>query len=135
VYAPVIEEGGADFLLAFELLEAYRNIHCLKPGGRLVTNTQRVPPMPVMTGAATYPEDVVDVLTRAGVAVTALDALALARQAGSAKAVNVALLGALARFLEFTQGQWQAAIAAAVKPAFRETNLRAFQLGYSAHTT
>ena len=87
VYSPVVDLGEADYILSFELLESARWIGYLKKGGRLITNTHRTPPMPVITGAAAYPQDLVAKMKATGAKVDALDCLALAEEAGSAKAV------------------------------------------------
>ena len=97
VYSPIIDKGQADFILSFELLEAARWTEYLKPGGRIVTNTQQINPMPVITGAAQYPAGLVEKMQQAGMDVDAFDALSLAEQAGSAKAVNIVLMGRLSR--------------------------------------
>lgn len=129
VYSPIIDKGQADLILSFELLEAARWAEYLKPGGRIITNTQQVNPMPVITGAAAYPEDLTGKLCALGIDVDAIDALALAEQAGSAKAVNLVLLGRLARWYDFSQEEWMAAIAESVPPKFLELNKKAFALG------
>ena len=82
VYSPIIEEGEADIILAFEQLEAARYLPYLKKGGAVVVNTQKMDPMPVVTGAAQYPEGVLDAIAAKGVQVLAVDALSLAEQAG-----------------------------------------------------
>ena len=130
VYSPVIGEGEADFIISFEKLEAARHAGCLKNGGRIIVNTQQIDPMPVITGAAAYPEGVLEELTAKGVNVTALDALALAKEAGSAKAVNIVLMGVLARSLPISAEKWIAAIEKTVAPKFVEMNKKAFALGY-----
>lgn len=130
VESPVINPGEADVLLAFEQLEAARFLLYLKPDGVLVTNTQRIDPMPVITGAAQYPEGLIPAVSAQGVRVSALDALALAEEAGSQKAVNVVLIGAMASSLELPESAWLAAIEKTVPPKFLEMNRRAFALGY-----
>ena len=132
VYSPIVEVGEADAVAAFELLEAARWIEYLKPGGRLIANTQRINPMPVVTGAAAYPDNLVEKMMAAGVAVDAFDALALAVQAGSAKAVNVVLLGRLSRMLPYAEAEWLAAIRDGVPAAYADLNTRAFLLGRGA---
>ena len=82
VYSPIIDKGQADFILSFELLEAARWTEYLKPGGKLITNTQQINPMPVITGAAAYPQDLEAKMAAAGVDLDAIDALALAEEAG-----------------------------------------------------
>lgn len=132
VYSPVVDLGEADYILSFELLESARWISHLKKGGQLVTNTHQTPPMPVITGAAEYPRDIVERL-RARANVIALDALPLAEQAGSARAVNVVLIGVLSKLMPFDESVWREAIAETVPKKFLEVNLRAFELGRSAH--
>ena len=95
VYSPVIDKGEADFIVSFEKLEAARYVEYLKKGGRIVVNTQEIDPMPVITGAASYPENLIDKMEAEGIAVDAMDCLSLAEQAGSAKAVNLVLMGRL----------------------------------------
>ena len=132
VASPIVDMGEADFILAFEQLEAARWLPYLKPDGKLVMNTQSLDPMPVITGAAVYPQGLAGALEEAGAQVQAINALSLARQAGSAKAVNVALLGALARQMAFPKEVWLEAVRSTVKPQFVEMNLQAFELGYGA---
>jgi indolepyruvate ferredoxin oxidoreductase beta subunit len=132
VYSPLIERGEADVVLAFEALEAARFLPWLKPGGTVVVNTQQIDPMPVITGNAVYPENIIDAVKEQGVKVVAFDALSLAKQAGSVKAVNVVLIGALAKRLEVDKEVWIETIKATVPPKFIDMNLKAFELGYSA---
>lgn len=132
VYSPVISQGEADFIVAFERLEAARHAACLKQGGTIIVNTQMIDPMPVITGAAEYPEDVLEELRAKGVSVDSIDALSLAERAGNAKSVNIVLMGRLARYFQIPLEKWLTAIEACVKPQFAEVNRKAFQLGYGA---
>ena len=132
VYSPVIDKGQADFIISFELLEAARWTEFLKPGGKLITNTQQINPMPVIIGAAEYPADLVSKMVAAGIDVDELDALALAEEAGSAKAVNLVLMGRLSKYFDFTREEWMQAIEASVPPKFLELNKKAFALGANA---
>ena len=132
VYSPVIDKGQADFIVSFELLEAARWTEFLKPGGKIITNTQQINPMPVIIGAAEYPENLVEKMAAAGLDVDALDALSLAEQAGSSKAVNLVLMGRLAKYFDFTEEEWLAAIEASVPAKFLEMNKQAFSLGWNA---
>ena len=129
VYSPIIDEGEADIILAFEVLEAYRALPFLKKGGKMIVNDQKINPMPVITGAAAYPENILEKLS-AVADVTALDALTLAEKAGSAKAVNVVLLGVLAKNTDIPKEAWLRAVEATVPPKFLEINRTAFSLGY-----
>ena len=133
VYSPVVDAGEADYILAFERLEAARALPCLKRGGRLIVNDQRMDPMPVITGAARYPEDIVAQLKALGADVTAVDALALAEQAGSAKSVNVELLGVLSTLMgDIPDEAWHEAMGETIKPALLPMNETAFELGRAA---
>ena len=132
VYSPVIDKGEADYIVSFELLEAARWTEYLKPGGKIVVNTQQINPMPVITGAARYPEALVETMQGAGLDVDAFDALALAEQAGSAKAVNIVLMGHLSRNFDFTLEEWMTAIEQSVPAKFLELNKTAFNLGRNA---
>ncbi len=129
VYSPIIDKGEADYIVSFELLEAARYLPYLKPGGRIVTNTQRIDPMPVITGAASYPEDLAAKMEAKGATVDAMDCLTLAEEAGSAKAVNIVLMGRLSGFFDIPAQKWRQAIEACVPERFREMNLKAFELG------
>lgn len=130
VYAPVMAAGTADFLVAFEKLEARRWLPYLKAGGWLIVNNQEMPPLPVLTGAATYPEDLVAAMDQVVKNMLVLDAMALARRAGNVKAVNMALMGALARRLPISRAAWEKALADSVPERFLEVNKKAFQLGW-----
>lgn len=132
VYSPIIDKGEADFIVSFELLEAARWTQFLKPGGKLITNTQQINPMPVVTGAARYPENLVEKMRAAGVDVDAIDALSLAEEAGSSKAVNLVLMGRLSKYFDIPEDEWMAAIEASVPPKFLEMNQKAFALGEQA---
>ena len=131
IASPIIGLGEADVILAFELLEAYRALPYLKKGGKIIVNTQRFNPMPVITGAAEYPGDILEKLRQAA-DVSALDALALAQEAGSPKAANVALIGVMARETALEKQLWLDTIRETVPEKFLEINLRAFELGYQA---
>ena len=133
VYSPIIDKGEADFIVSFELLEAARWTEYLKSGGKVVTNTQQVNPMPVITGAAAYPEHLVEKMQAAGVDVDAIDALKLAEEAGSSKAVNIVLMGRLSRyFTDIPEEEWMAAVEKSVPAKFLELNKKAFALGREA---
>ena len=132
VYSPVIDKGQADCIVSFELLEAARWTEYLKPGGKIIVNTQRINPMPVIIGAAQYPEGLVEKMKSAGIDVDAVDALSLAEQAGSAKAVNIVLMGHLSRNFDFTEEEWLTALEQSVAPKFLEMNKKAFALGRNA---
>ena len=130
VASPIIDLGEADLIVSFELCEAARWLPYLKQGGKLITGDQKISPMPVITGAASYPEDIPERIRATGCDLTVVDALTLAEQAGSAKAVNIVLMGRLSRYFEDIPEQaWQDAITACVPPKFLELNRKAFALG------
>lgn len=130
VYSPVIDKGEADVIISFEKLEAARWIEYLKPGGQIITNTQEIEPMPVITGAAGYPSGLVEKMRQAGARVDAADFLAIAEEAGSAKAVNTALLGRFSRYFpEISHEDWQDAVKSILPEKLVELNLRAFRMG------
>ena len=131
VYSPVVAEGEADFIISFEKLEGARYVSRLKEGGKIIVNTQQIDPMPVVIGAAEYPESILEELSAKGIAIDAFDALALAEEAGSSKAVNIVLMGRLAKYLDIPYEKWMEAIAKSVKPQFVEINKKAFDLGYN----
>lgn len=132
VYSPIIAQGEADVLLAFEALEAARYLPWLKPEGTVVVNTQQMDPMPVVTGVAEYPKDILGKVREQGVKVVALDALGMAEEAGSSKAVNVVLIGAMAKKLDLPKKVWIDTIKETVPSKFIDMNLKAFELGYNA---
>ena len=130
VASPVICDGEADFILSFEKLEAARYVKCLKKGGKVIVNTQETDPVSVITGAAEYPHNVLDSMKAKGIFVDDFDALSLALNAGSSKAVNIVLLGKLAKYFDFPKEKWISALEATVNPKFIEMNKKAFELGY-----
>ena len=132
VNSPVIDLGEADMIISFELLEAARWVPYLKPGGKIITNLQQIDPMPVITGAAKYPEDLCGKMTAHGVDLDAFDALSLAEKAGSSKAVNSVLIGRLSKYYDIPEAQWLASIEACVPAKFLELNKKAFALGRSS---
>lgn len=132
VYSPVIEQGEADAVISFEQLEAARWLPYLKKGGHLITSTQKIDPMPVITGAMEYPEDIIKKISDLGVDITAVDALKLAEEAGNSKASNVVLMGVVSTKMDFDDKLWQDAIEQCVPEKFLELNKKAFELGKNA---
>ena len=132
VNSPLIEKGDAYVILAFEELEAYRWLPYLKEGGTIYMNTQQIMPMPVVIGAAEYPADIMGTLSREAGQVKAFDALKIASDCGSVKAVNVVLLGAASKALPFSEEEWIEVIEKFVKPKFVELNKKAFAEGREA---
>ena len=130
VYSPVVEDGEADFIVSFEKIEAARYAEKLKKDGVVIVNTQQIDPMPVIIGKAEYPSAIIDEMKAKGINVDDIDALALARQAGSVKACNIVLMGRLAKYFDIPVEKWISAIEKSVKPQFAELNKKAFELGY-----
>ncbi|MGB9721268.1 MAG: indolepyruvate oxidoreductase subunit beta [bacterium] len=125
VYSPLIEEGSADFILSFEKLEAFRYSYYLKKNGIAIVNDLQLPPMSVLTGAKTYPENIIEDLKKIG-RVDLIPAQDIAIKLGNVRAVNVVLLGSLARYMDFPQHIWIDAIKENVKTQYVELNIKAF---------
>lgn len=130
VYSPVIDEGEADIIIAFEQLEAYRWAHFLKEDGVLIVNTQKISPLPVLIGAAKYPANILKDLKEKVTRFVEIDGLKLAAEAGNAKSTNVVLMGVLARFMDFPQDVWQDALKARIPEKLLALNQKAFASGY-----
>lgn len=131
VYSPIVEKAGADLILAFEELEAARWISYLKNDGILIMNTQKINPMPVITGAAVYPGELTAKIEGVVGKCISLDALSLAKQAGTVKAVNVVLIGVMARAAGYDKQLWLDALEKTIPARFLEMNKKAFELGYA----
>lgn len=133
VASPIIDKGGADYIISFELLEAARYVGFLKPGGQIVTSSQQIDPMPVVAGTAEYPQGLVGKMESAGAKVDVLDALKLAEDAGSIKASNIVLMGRFSKYLpEISKEEWLSAVRACVPEKFLALNTKAFELGLFA---
>ncbi|MDK2821306.1 MAG: indolepyruvate ferredoxin oxidoreductase, beta subunit [Clostridia bacterium] len=130
VYSPAMAEGTADFLVAFEKLEARRWLPYLNADGKLIVNKEEIHPLPVLIGATTYPSALEDEMSKMVTNTLMLDAFDLARQAGNVKAVNVVMMGALAKYLPISREAWEEALASSVPERFLEINKKAFQLGW-----
>jgi indolepyruvate ferredoxin oxidoreductase beta subunit len=126
ISSPVICDGEADVILSFELLEAARWLPYLKKGGVIITSTQEINPMPVITGAAKYPEGIAEKISAQNISIVAADTLEIARKAGNERAANVALIGLAAKYLGLPHDALRDAVAACVPPKAAEVNLRAF---------
>ena len=104
----------------------------MKIGGKVISNTQKILPMPVITGQMEYPENIVESLVEKNINITAVDALSIARELGNEKAVNVVLIGVFAKNSPFTKEAFLNAINKCVPEKFRELNIKAFEKGYEA---
>jgi len=130
VNSPLIRAGEADAILSFEEMETARYLDFLKKGGTVIINRQQVMPMTVATGQAEYPSGIVDEIKKQISNTVICQGLKLSEQAGSAKTINIVLLGALAKQLDIAKDKWIATISARVPPKTVEMNVRAFELGY-----
>ncbi len=130
VLSPIVGLKSADVILAFEKLEAIRYKDFLRDGGTLIVNDQEIMPMPVITGVAKYPTDIIEKLNESVDNVLVVDALGIATELGNIKTVNVIMIGALAKILGITFDQIAAALKMAVKANFYEINLKALKCGY-----
>lgn len=129
VNEPIVEEGQADVLIAFEKLEAMRYAHFLKKDGVLIVNTQEIAPMTVVTGSETYPENIIENLKEHHKVID-IDAMAKAKELGNTRCFNVIILGVAARSMDFSKEQWLEVIAETVPPKTIEINQKAFVAGY-----
>ena len=127
VYSPIVDTGEADFILAFERLEAARWISYLKKDGTLILNDRPISPMPVITGAMEYPADISEKICAKGVKLIASDAHEIIERNDSLE--NVVLIGILSAIMGFDETLWQKALTECVKPKFLELNQKAFALG------
>ncbi len=132
VYEPIVEEGQADLLIAFERLEALRYAHFLKEDGAMVVNDNRIDPMPVVIGAAKYPENILEDLEQSH-RIYSVDALEEAKKLGNSKVFNIIVLGVAAQHMNFSQEEWLKVIEETVPPKTIDINKRAFEVGYHLH--
>ena len=131
VAEPIVEEGQADVLIAFETLEALRYAHFLKPDGAIVVNETRIDPMSVVTGAAEYPENIIENLEKE-YSVYKVNAMEEALKMGNSKVFNVIVLGVAAKHMDFAKETWLEVIEKTVPPKTVEINKKAFLLGYES---
>lgn len=129
VAEPIVEEGQADVLIAFERLEAMRYAHFLKPDGVIVANDTRIEPMTCVIGAATYPENILEELRKSHT-VFSVDAMAKAIELGNSRVFNNIVLGIAAKHMDFTREDWLEVIRDTVPPKTIEINQKAFLTGY-----
>ncbi len=132
VYSPLVEKGAADMIIAFEELEALRWVDYLTKDGKMIINEQEINPMPVIIGKAKYPENILPILNE-GHSIYSLNALKIAQKCGSIKAVNIVLLGVMARLTEVDKQIFLDAIHEVVPAKALEVNLKAFEEGFSYH--
>lgn len=129
VYSPLIEPGGADIQVAFEMMEAVRYLPYLHKGSKVVVNTQQILPPAVATGQAEYPEDVLNHLREREIAVVPVDAFDLAREVGEVRTANVVMVGALSAFIPVDVSNFEEIIRTRVPEKYIDVNLKAFAAG------
>ncbi|MBC8059479.1 MAG: indolepyruvate oxidoreductase subunit beta [Clostridiaceae bacterium] len=130
IYSPIVEKGSADVILALEMLEGARYLDWLKKDGTLIVSTQRIDPMPVISGSTSYPDNLVAEISRLPIKLYSVDAVQLASKAGNVRATNVVLIGILASTTTIAKEEWEKAISEIVPQRLLEINLSAFELGY-----
>ena len=131
VAEPIVEEGQADVLIAFEMLEALRYAHFVKEDGVIVVNEQRIDPITVVTGAASYPENIIENLEK-DYKLYKVDAMAEALKLGNSRVFNLIVLGVAAKHMDFSVETWLQVIEKTVPPKTVEMNKKAFMLGYES---
>ncbi len=129
VNEPVVEEGSADILIAFERLEAYRYSHYLKKDGVIIVNDCRIDPMTVVIGASAYPENIIQELQKEH-KVIAIDGMAIAKELGNSKVLNSVVLGLSAKQIGFSKDEWLEVVRKTVPQKTIEINEKAFLSGY-----
>ncbi len=129
VAEPVVEEGEADILVAFERLEALRYAHYLKKDGKIIVNDCRIDPMTVVVGASAYPENIIETLEKEHCVYT-IDGGNVAKELGNSKVLNTVVLGLAAKHIGFSKEEWLEVIEKTVPPKTIELNKTAFLAGY-----
>src|SRR5699024_4189696 len=129
VYEPIVEEGRADILIAFERLEALRYAHFLKDEGVIICNDQRIDPMPVVTQLEEYPENILDTLREKGINLVSVDAMTEALNLGNKRVFNVIILGILSKHMDLDESIWKDVIRKTVPEKTIDINIQAFEKG------
>lgn len=130
VNEPIVEEGQADLLIAFEKLEALRYAHFLKEDGVIIVNDQEIDPMPVVIGAAKYPQNILEDLSKK-YRLYKVDAIDEAKKLGNSRVFNIIVLGIAAQHMDFSKDEWLSVIEKTVPAKTIELNKSAFELGYN----
>jgi indolepyruvate ferredoxin oxidoreductase beta subunit len=131
IHSPLVEYDEADIILAFEQLEALRWARYLKKDGRFIINQQKIDPMPVITGKEQYPESILPKIGEVFSNMVAVDALVIAKQCGSIKAVNTVMIGLMAKHTKIPKTLWLEAVKEVVPEKLLDVNLKAFEAGYA----
>lgn len=130
IYSPIIEKHEADIILGFEELEAYRWLEYIKEDGTMLLNSQKINPMPVIIGKAKYPESIVDKIKASVKNTIVIDALSIARGCGNIKAVNMVLLGLMARSMDIEKEVWMESMKEVIPEKLLDVNIKAFEAGF-----
>lgn len=131
VYEPIIEQGQADIIIAFERLEALRYKHFLKPDGVMIINDVRIDPITVVTGAAQYPEDIIETIGK-DCKIYFMNALEEAKKLGNTRVFNSIILGLAAKHMKYAKEEWEHVIRNTVPHKTVDLNIQAFELGYQS---
>lgn len=132
VFSPIVEQGDADVLMAFEKSESGRYCHFIKKDGFIIASSQELMPMSVVAGGETYPKNMFETLEQKGIKVITADAAELAKKAGNIKAANIVLIGTLVKALNLDKKIMEEAIKSSVPAKTLDVNLKAFEYGYAA---
>lgn len=132
VYSPLTPVGEADVLVALEKLEGARHCHYVRQGGKVLLNDEKIVPTRYIGEKIPYPENIEDLMRQNGLEVSLIDARSLAAEAGSRRASNVVILGALSNFLDLEEVNWMAAIVRVLPEKLHQSNIRAFAAGSMA---
>lgn len=132
VYSPLVEVGNADYLLAFELLEAARYMSWVKPGGKLIVSTQKLPPVTVTSGRQQYPANLFELLSEQGDDFIPIEVGDICARLGNPRVANLVMLGALSVFLDIPGDAWQQSMARSIPDRLLDVNQKAFEAGSKA---
>lgn len=131
IFSPLIEKNEADIIIAFEQLEAMRWIGYLRENGKMIINTQKINPMPVITGKMKYPENIIKQIKCIYGSTVAIDALSIAKGCGNIKSVNMVLLGCMAASVKIDKSIWIKSMRDVIPEKYIDVNIKAFEAGYS----
>ena len=131
VFSPLIEKGEADIIIAFEQLEALRWLEYMALDGKIIINEQKINPMPVITGKAKYPKDIINKIKNIYTNTESIDAYKIAKECGNIKAVNIVLVGLMARSTKIEKEIWLEAIKEVMPVKLLDINIKAFEAGFN----
>jgi indolepyruvate ferredoxin oxidoreductase beta subunit len=130
VYSPIIGKGSADFVVAFEKMEAMRWLDYLKPEGKLILNDFEIGSAPILAGKAEYPENITEEL-KERTNLISLKASELATEIGNIRTMNIIMLAQLTKELGLEEIEWEEILKENIKPKFHDINLKAFEKSLS----